>query len=156
MNKSSRRRVLTGTAATLLAAIAVAGAATRAAPAEAVGDAELIRLHAAALAQAKVIAVIEKEVVPAAITTESQDKERRLNDADNAWDAIMSQIAQTSAHSIVGFHIKAAAMLVLLKRYVCCRLGTTLDDIADGIVGYPEDAMALSLARDMLEWRAGA
>jgi hypothetical protein len=84
------------------------------------------------------------------VTPESEAQEQWLAGAQDAWDATARQIAATPAHGGGGLRTKATVLLLVLEQLVCDRLGTTVDDIASGTIGYVEHGLALSLARDLL------
>jgi hypothetical protein len=152
----SRRGLLTGGTAALLAGVGLAAA--RAAQADTADDAELIRLHHALLAQGEVVVRIEEEAysLPGGITPESRAQELRLTEADDAWYQLLTDIIDTPARTAVGLRVKAAVTLIAQQKYVCVYVDHTIDDIVAGHDGNIEDGLALSIARDLLGGRATA
>ena len=157
--RPSRRGLLAGSMAALLAAGAAFVTAARAAPAAgavATGDdAELVRLQCALAAQREVVdRILAEDRLPDGITPASRDHERRLDDACVAWEEILEDITDTPARTAAGMRIKAAVMSTVLTHFVCYHNDQDLDDIATGEVGGIEDRLALSIARDLLDGEA--
>jgi hypothetical protein len=98
------------------------------------------------LRQDEAVRSIEAEPVPPlGITAESEDKERRLNEADDLWFELAERITEVQAHSVAGLRAKASVMHLLLRR--CESMPDNAPD-AD-----PGDRMAWSLAADVLAGR---
>jgi hypothetical protein len=149
----SRRTLLTGTAAALLAGAAAvtAASAVPAAPAGADGaDGELIRLRLALVAQLDEVARVQDALHHLPLSPASNALEQRLDAADGVWWNIADQIAGIPARGVPGQRAKAAALLLVLEHGVLTDIGDTLDDIAAGTAGDPDHRLALSLARDLI------
>jgi hypothetical protein len=171
---ASRRNLLTGASAVLLAGAAIAAAhgaefqkpdplpwRNGPRPPEppvlaSDPDAELIALLATLKQQNATIAAIEEEGehLPDGITDASRDQERRMDEAADFREAIFASISATPAGTPVGMRAKAEALCTVIPLYSYVESGETLDEIAEG--GDSREVMALSLARDVLAWRAGA
>jgi hypothetical protein len=81
---------------------------------------------------------------------ESEAQEAALDAVTDAWDATVERICATQARTTAGRHAKAAALLIVQRRFICDHVGDTLDDVAAGDIGQIEDQLALSLARDLV------
>ena len=165
ITRPSRRNLLGGSSAALLAGVAAAVAAHGAEfqkpgplpwrgsprPAEPVSgeDAELIALCAALARQHALVDAIQEEGhhLPPDITPASEAQERRLDAAPDDWWATAERIEATPARTAGGLRAKAEAMRLVLLRLVCCHPGDTIEYIAESEM---EDRMAWSLARDIL------
>jgi hypothetical protein len=148
----SRRAMLAGSTAALLAGAAIATGA-RGAPAEA----QLARL----LAQLKrdhaaVLAVVEEgHHLPEGITPASEDQEQRLAEAMDVREATAEVLPDIHVHTMRGLQTKAAALIEVLAIYLPLTDNVTFEELAAG-EGELHPRMALSLAYDVLAWRATA
>jgi hypothetical protein len=149
----SRRTMLTGASAAILAG-AAATAVAHVAPAVPDGadgaDAELIRLHLALVAQLDEVARVQDALHHLPLSPASNALEQRWDAADGVWWNIADQIAGIPARGVPGQRAKAAALLLVLEHGVLTDIGDTLDDIAAGNAGDPDHRLALSLARDLI------
>jgi hypothetical protein len=119
-------------------------------------DAELLALLVTLKRQDDIIVAIEAEErhLPEGITDVSRDRERRLEQALDRRAGTLERIIATPAASPAGLRVKAEALGLLALGYACSHHGETLEEIAR--YGGVPDRLALSLARDVLAWRAAA
>ena len=149
----SRRFMLTGSAAALIAGAAIA---TEAHGAPAGADAELIRLLDTLKRQDATIAAIEAEgrAITGGISAASRGQERRLDKAADERAETIDTIIATPATTPAGMRAKAEAVGLVVLAYAYLDDGDTLETIAKQ--GDTPDRIALSLARDVLAGRASA
>lgn len=159
--ESSRRTSRTGTNAAPRVGAAVRcevtkGASLDGATSRTRPDAELLALLVTLKRQDDMIAAIEEEEhrLPEGITDVSQDRERRLEQALDRRAETLERIIATPAATPAGLRVKAEALGSLALGYAYSYQGETLDEIAQ--YGGVPDRLALSLARDVLAWRAAA
>jgi hypothetical protein len=119
-------------------------------------DAELLALLVTLKQQDDIIAAIEDEEhhLPEGITDVSRDRERRLEQALDRRAETLECIIATPAASPAGLRVKAEALGLLALGCAYSYQGDTLEEIAR--YGGVPDRLALSLARDVLAWRAAA
>jgi hypothetical protein len=147
----SRRGLLTGGTAALLAGAAIATVAHEPAVAASGApgpDAELLRLLAALTAAHDAIARSNE-------LEDDTDYEAAVDAALEAWWPLAEQIRATPAKTLPGLRAKADALRMMIERTICVSIGET---IADLDAQEDEDAakMGWSLARDLLAWSAVA
>ena len=83
-------------------------------------DAELLRLHLALAAQGEELARImaEGDDLPSGFTPASEDQERRLDEANDAWWSLFDEITAIPAQGVAGQRAKAATMLLVLEHTI--------------------------------------
>ena len=83
-------------------------------------DAELLRLHLALAAQGEELARImaEGDDLPSGFTPASEDQERRLDEANDAWWSLFDEITAIPAQGLAGQRAKAATMLLVLEHTI--------------------------------------
>jgi hypothetical protein len=158
-SKASRRAILGRGSVGLLASAAVAltGHAIAAAASAAGGDdAELVRLYSELVAAVGKMRAIEQEDLPDGITPQSEDQERRLAEAVDAFWEIAENIIDTPATVQTGMRAKAESLRLVLEQAICTDVNRTVADIESGVVGYAEDRLGWSLARDAMAWGTAA
>ncbi len=148
----SRRALFAGGTAALLAAAVTTAA--HSAPVETGADAELIKSLARFRQNSDAIAAIEAERLPPGITDASRDQERRLAEALDARIDTIESIIITPALTPAGMQGKAEALGLVVLQYPYEDEGVTLAEVAEN--GDDRNRLALSLARDVLAWRASA
>lgn len=150
---TSRRNLLAGATAAALVGAAIAVQAKGATPGD---DAELIRLSAVLRRQVAEIAAIMEQGhhLPDGITDASEAQERRLYDAMDARNETVETIIETAANTPEGMRVKVQALEALVAEYADSYEGNTVSEIAEN--GKLPTRIALSLARDVRGWRAGA
>lgn len=147
----SRRNLLAGASAALVAGAAIAmqtkGATTGA-------DAELTRLSSILRQQVLAVDAVAEEGdrLPDGITAASREQERRLDEAIDARNETVRRIIETPATGPEGMRVKAEALAALVVEYADSYEGSTVSEIAEE--GKLPTRVALSLARDVLAWRA--
>lgn len=111
-------------------------------------DADLLDAARALTAADDLVQRIQAEgaSLPAGITPESCDQERRLSAANELWWEAVERIEGTPARTLAGLRAKADALRLVLLR--CnCGIDPTVEDIADLDM---DNRMAWSIARDLL------
>ena len=112
-----------------------------------------VRLHSVLVAQGAAVARAEAECEGVPFPA-SREVERRLTEADERWSRILGTIIGTPARTQAGLRAKAAVTLLAQQKYNCVHTNSTVEDIVAGHEGDIEDRLALSIARDLLNWRA--
>ncbi len=154
---TSRRHLLAGASAALVAGAALSAAkAAAAANSQSGDDAELLALVAQLHREHAALDAIEEEGdhLPPGITPASRDQERRMEAALDAREATWDAIATTAARTPAGMQAKAEALRSAVVFYAYSSSGETAEEIAEH--GDTPERLALALVRDLLAWRTPA